>query len=166
MLNFNLGALADWQPFGVGEVLQFDLPGADFRRVEFDIMAEELVSVRATLGEEGDACVAVGQGFMSVAFTTDHAVQVTLYGPPEASVMIRTRAATQVIAPSKEPTFTKLEPRSRRMDDQFTRMMRIMEHNARRREAVLLEELSEVRKLSGKPKEASEEAPVIEDATE
>lgn len=66
-MNFNLGSLEDWQAVLPGEVIDFDLPDAGFRQVQFDVLSEKRVSVYAATEDGVTNLVVVGEGQFSSA---------------------------------------------------------------------------------------------------
>lgn len=144
METFNIGALADWTVVAVGELLTFELPPNGYRRVEFDVIAENYVACRV-LSAEDFWTVGAGDGQFSVRFSTSEPVSIAFFGDADAVVMIRTRVETQVVQESGEASFTTIEPRRPGPNDEMRRLMHLQRINAERREALLMRELQAIR---------------------
>lgn len=146
MLNFKMGALAQWKPVPVGTLVAFNLPSTGFRAVKFEVMADRDVAVHA-LTEDGEVshCVAVGKGHMHVTFTTSEPVALTVVGDADSTVHFKTAAASQVAMPTGEASFTSIEPRNTGQSDEIKRMMHIMHLNSRQRENRLMDEIKSLR---------------------
>lgn len=159
MANFNLGALVDWEQIGLGELIDFDIPQAGFRAVDFDILADQEIALYG-VSEDGETwLLALGDGMMNVKFTTAQRVAVFAKGPDGALVSMRTRLRSQVIAENGEPSLTSIQPRVSSQDAEFQRMMMIMRLNTERREAQLR---AEIEALAQRVQAADEAASVIE----
>lgn len=158
MRNFELGSLAEWQTVGVGELLDFPIPdAAEYRKIEFDLMASASVAVYAISGDNS-WLLAVGEGWLSVRFGTDMSVAIVVEGDPSTNVSIRTLTEMQVIPQSDEASYTTVEPRPAGPSDEFKRMMQFVQLNQKRRDREVSEEMASLRqqlKDATKPPAAS-----------
>lgn len=131
--NFNMGAFDDWNEVGNGEVLRFELPASGVRNADFQIMADDLVSVVATVQDGRALLVGYGSGLISVKFAMVEESQITVMGPDGCSIWIKTKVGTQVLSESGEASFTDIEPRRMTTSEKITRVQQIMATNAQRR---------------------------------
>lgn len=145
MSNFSLGSLVDWKEIGLGELIDFEMPSAGFRAVDFDIMASDRVEIHAVGTGEDAWLVGVGDGIINVRFTTAARVAVVIMADPSSPVRVwmRTKLQTQVVPESLDDTFTTIEPRGSSSDLEFKRLQRMMELNQLRREQALREEFNQ-----------------------
>lgn len=144
MANFNIGALSEWFVVGAGEVLDFSVPEAGFRVVDFDVIANGPVSIHAVSGEAA-TLVAYGDGLFNVRFSTSEQSGVGFHMAEDVACYVRTKFRSQELAPSDEATFTSIEPRAPAVAPEVMRMMQIAKLHARQREQILLNELAAMR---------------------
>lgn len=147
MLNYNIGSLHMWQRISAGEVLDLGLPESGYRQVDFDLIADRPVVVRAVTSGEAYP-VGFGQGFMSIKFSTMEPVGLCVDGSADAEVFIRTRVQPQVIDESLDPSYTTIEPRPAGPSDEVRRMMLLMRLNMERRVSQLQADLDAARSAS------------------
>lgn len=162
--NFNMGALEDWAPVSIGEVLRFELPSAGYRQADFQLMADCEVSVIASARDGRAWLVAVGSGLLAVKFSMQEEIWLSVAGPDNGSVFIKTKIGAQALVESGEPTFTDIEPRRMSASDKITRVQEIMAANAQKRMAALMEGIeAQQRALDEKLAliEKAEPAPVV-----
>lgn len=149
MRNFNLSDLRKWKPVGIGEILDFGMPEAGFRRVSFDLIASGSVAVHAVTGGDEYWLVAYGDGHMSSKFALDEAFGLVVVGDPSTEVFLRSQVDAAVIPESEEASYTTIEPRSPGPSDDLRRMMHMVRINQERREALLRAEFEA--KLAARP---------------
>ena len=130
MISFNVGALKDWRPVGAG--IGFRVDDGAFRRVSFDILAEEETAVFA-----GNQLVASGTGLFQVTFSTEDDVQITTASVNNSAVWYRLRDGSPYLPATDEPSFTRIEPRERNVHNEVQRAVNVMRLNAQKREAEL-----------------------------
>lgn len=160
MQNFNIGSLHQWFPVAMGELYSFDVDPGDIRRVEFEFIADKVVTVSA-ISDDNLWIVGHGDGLCSVKFTTDRVVGICVEGDPSAVVLFKTRVATQVIADDGSVSYTTIEPRGPRQSDEVKRMMLMMRLNQQRREAALRAEMEE--RFRERDEQVIERAPTLEE---
>lgn len=144
MSNFNIGALSDWFMVGAGEVLDFSVPEAGFRIVDFDVISNGKVSIHAVSGEAA-TLVAYSDGMFNVRFSTSEQSGVGFHMADDVSCYVRTKFRSQEVPASDEPTFTSIEPRAPSVAPEIMRMMQLAKLHARQREQLLLNELAAMR---------------------
>lgn len=130
MQNFNLRAIADFTPVDATDVLKFEAHGA--RRVKFTVNANDRVSVFLSYDEEmtDPKLVASADGLFNVEFSVMQTVYVQVVAPEGTAIMVNGFAKTQRVNTVERESYTKIEPRQR-SNDQFDRMMLLMQHNER-----------------------------------
>lgn len=139
--NFNMGSLAQWQEIGSGEIIAFDLPSSGTRSVEFQVIANGVLSI-AAIDKEGYAqLIAYGEGLLDVKFTAQKNVALGFMFPEDASCFIKTRLQTQVLSETAEPSWTNIEPRQRVPTDMITRIQQLAAQNAMKRAQALMDEM-------------------------
>lgn len=140
--NFNLGALDDWMPVGIGEILRFELPSTGIRQADFQVMADRQVSVFAALKDGSCWLVGLGEGLLNIKFSMAEEVFISFEGADMASIWIKTKLGTQALPESGEPTFTDIEPRRMSASEKITRVQQLMSENAQKRVLQLMEGLA------------------------
>lgn len=148
MANFNMGALVDWAPVAMGELMDFEVPSDGYRVVDFDLIADRFVTVHAVSVGDETWLVGCGDGLFSIRFSVAEPIGLAVMGDPEAVVYIRTRVKTQVVPESLDDSYTTIEPRPAGPSDEIKRMMYLMQLNQQRREQALLGELAALRQSS------------------
>lgn len=144
MANFNLGALAEWQPVQPGELWHVELPDTSgHRRVAFELMASEPVIVMAE--QDGERWpIATGDGFISAQFTVTHPVDLIFFASPDAVLRLRTFLKSQLVRGSGEPSFTTIEPRAQTESDKMRKLLQLMHQNSMKRIEQLQRQLDTV----------------------
>lgn len=143
MQNFNLRAIADFTPVDATDVLKFEAHGA--RRVKFTVNANDRVSVFLSYDEEMNEpkLVASSDGLFNVEFTVNETVYVQVVAPEGTAIMVNGFAKTQRVNTVERESYTKIEPRQR-SNDQFDRMMLLMQHNERVRNEQLAMQMEQI----------------------
>lgn len=148
-MNFNLGALTDWEAIEPGELRSLEVGVAGFRRVDLDLFSDYPVAAYVVRPGEPDTPVAVGEGMLSTSFTAVGDVALVVVGDAAAKIRLRSKVRSQRVPESDEPSYTSIEPRPAGPGDEVRRMMRIMHLNQERRMAALRAEIAAL-----KPQEA------------
>ncbi|MGA0614182.1 hypothetical protein [Paracoccus sp. KR1-242] len=165
MRVFSLGSLDTWNQIACGQLMEFATPSIGYRKVEFDLMAEERVTVYAVSGDD-TWLIGCGDGEITCKFATDRTVGVVVMcadpeQPPD--VFMRTFIEAPVVPQSLDPSFTSIEPRPSGPSAEFQQMMHLMRLNSDYREQQLREELERMRAEQGQviepPVTAPEAAP-------
>lgn len=143
MTNFNLGALASWQEIAMGEVLEISCPDNGVRSVQFELIADDHISVHVAY-EDTSYLVAAGMGQLSVKFAIDRRCGMSIQGAADAVVFMRSHVETQVISESLDESFTSIEPARVGPSDDMRRMMEMVRLNNLRRDQQLAQERAEM----------------------
>lgn len=144
-MNFNLGALSEWEGIEPGEVVRLDVGSAAFRRVDLELIADAPVCAYV-----GDKPVGVGEGYLSISFTAEGDVPFVVLAHADAKIILRTKARSQTMPESDEASYTTVEPRPAGPSDEVRRMMRMMHLNHERRMAELRAEIAAMQPAQAK----------------
>lgn len=150
MQTFKINSLDNWAHILGGEVLELLRGERRQVKIEFNTTARIAVYVSSSPDMSGRKLLASADGMFSVDFTASGATYVQAESRDGAVVYFRTQDRTQVIEARDEPTFTDVEPRGRR-NSEYDRMMMLMKHNERRRDAALELELARIRAANVQP---------------
>jgi hypothetical protein len=134
MQNFNIGALDDWQEVGIGEIFEFELPDSGARSADFQVLCDGPVSVMAMSydGQRAWLC-AHGTGWLNVKFNAYERFAVTFQAHDGTVIYMRSKARSQALPESGEPTFTDLEPRRMSTSEKVLAVQNLMFANAMKR---------------------------------
>lgn len=169
MQTFAIGTLAGWENVAVGELIKF--PVQRQRRIEFDVMASDIVNVWASEdGGQTAVLVGVGGGRLNIRFAAAQDVEVYIDAgsgdEDPADVFVKLAAGDHRYKPASDTKFTNVEPRARRNPefDQIATLMRLNQERMnkemaalRARDFVRDEELKALKSAAEKPPVKGEE---------
>jgi hypothetical protein len=142
--TFRLGNLDDWRLLDGDNPRRYDIGDAPYS-VVLEAVASEPVALYVNVdGGDGPQLVAQGSGSMRVKFTASAAFvlsAVGTFGDSCPEVWIKGKRLAQTVAESDIPSFTTIEPRGVGPSSDLQRMMRMIQINAQRREAILRDEM-------------------------
>lgn len=162
MRMFDLAALTSWEPVEVGAGTPFPGQADRVQSLRFRLMASGPVEAYIS-GQDGERrLVAVGEGLMHVRCSVVGGGELLVFATdPEGElpdVFVYRRTEAQLRPESDQASFTTIEPRGVGPSDDLRRMMRMVQLNADRREALLRAELDRVRSLQAQPSPPSRAA--------
>lgn len=131
METFKLQSLSDWHRIQPGENIGF--PANGFRTVRLAIIANGPVEVWAS-DAESEVLAAYQSGSFAVEFTAQGDAGLRFVADDDTAIFARGFAPDHRVAARDLPSYTTIAPRSRRNSD-VDRMMMLMQHNERQREA-------------------------------
>jgi hypothetical protein len=160
--TFRLGNLDDWRLLDGDNPRRYDIGDAPYS-VVLEAIASEPVALYVDVdGGDGPQLVAQGAGSMRVKFTASAGFVLSAVGADGCSpeVWIKGRRLAQTVAESDIPSFTTIEPRGVGPSSDVQRMMRMIQINAQRREAILRDEMVRMGEaLAARPPAAPVAAP-------
>lgn len=131
MQTFKLQSLSDWHEIAPGETIAFPANGS--RTVRLAITSNGPVEVWAS-DTKAEVLAACHAGSFAVEFTAEGDAALRFVADDGTAIFARGFAPDHRVAARDLPKFTTIAPRSRRNSD-VDRMMMLMQHNERQREA-------------------------------
>lgn len=131
METFKLQSLSDWHRIEPGETISFPANGS--RTVRLAIISNGPVEVWAT-DPQSEVLAAYQAGSFAVEFTAQGDAALRFVADDDTAIFARGFAPDHRVSAADLPSYTTIAPRSRRNSD-VDRMMMLMQHNERQREA-------------------------------
>lgn len=145
MRDFYLGALSDWHTVRPSDPAIYKVDNGGYRSVRFDVISSAHVVIEAINDDGVSVLVGAGQGQFEVKFNTSETVSVVFRAADDCIISVRGFARSQVVPESDEVTFTTIEPRRSRPDDEYQRIIKMIQLQSARREKLLLDEMRSLR---------------------